>query len=261
MLAALAGGAGALRASGRGAVWWSRLPASVRLAATGACGAVLVLLAGGALLVALMLARHHDSAAGLVGGLDGGGAGDLLILLVCLALAPTAVVWGATYLVGPGFAVGAGSTVAATGVHVGPVPALPLLAALPTGDGSHGWAVAAAAVALAGTVGGLLVDRAAGRLPDDPTRSWRGVGRAAGLTGLLAGLAMAALAAATSGPAGPGRLTHVGPTWWLVAVVTALEVAGAVGAVLLVRRRRLMFGPDHPAVTADVAEDPPDGAT
>ncbi|MGZ4608635.1 MAG: cell division protein PerM [Actinomycetes bacterium] len=248
-LAVVAGGAGALRGRGRAAAWWARLPASYRLATAGASGAVTVLLTAGSLLVGLMLARHHGGSTALVRVLDAGGAGDLLILLTCLLYLPTAAVWGATYLLGPGFAVGTGTSVAVTGVHLAAVPSLPLLAALPGGSGAHGWVVAVAAAGLAAVTAGLLVDRSARREPVDPLGSWRDLGRLAGLTGGLSGLVLALLSVLTSGPAGPGRLAHAGPTWWLVGLVTFVEVGAVVAAVLAVRRRGLLRrGPvDHAA--------------
>ena len=69
-------------------------------------------------------------------------------------------------MLGPGFAVGAGTVAAPTGSVLGPMPAFPLLAALPAGahGSGPGWlgAVMLAFPYLAGAVGGLLVvtDRA-----------------------------------------------------------------------------------------------------
>lgn len=236
-LAAVAGGAGALRGSGRAAAWWAKLPADARLATAGASGAVTVLLTAGSLLVGVLLAAHHGSSTALVRSLDGGGAGDLLILLVCLIYVPTAAVWGASYLLGPGFALGTGTTVSVIGVHLGPVPALPLLAALPAGPSGFGWLVVVGAVACAAGAAGLLVDRAARREQADPVTSWGGVARVSLLTGGLSGLVLAVLAGLTSGPAGPGRLAHAGPTWWVVGLMAAAEVSVVVASVLGVRRR------------------------
>jgi len=84
-----------------------------------------VLLASGSLLVCAMLALHRGEVSGVVAGLDAGTSGTLLVLLICVLYAPTAVVWGTSYLVGPGFAVGTGTTVAISGVHLGAVPAVP----------------------------------------------------------------------------------------------------------------------------------------
>src|SRR5690606_27316238 len=44
------------------------------------------------------------------------------------------VVWVGAWLIGPGFALGAGSSISPVNTIVGPVPALPILGAVPTGD-------------------------------------------------------------------------------------------------------------------------------
>jgi Family of unknown function (DUF6350) len=239
-LALVAGGAGVVRGSGRSAAWWSRVPTIARLAVTGAAGALIVLLSGGSLLVAAMLCLHRGEASRVVSGLHAGTAGSLLVLLICVLYAPTAVVWGASYLAGPGFAVGTGTSVAVTGVHLGAVPALPLLAALPgTGAAGVGWPLAVAASLAAGLVSGVLVDRAARREPGAPISSWRDLLRVAGLTGAVTGLALGALAAASSGPAGPGRLAHAGPTAWWVGLAAAATTAVVVAGILAGRRLEL----------------------
>jgi Family of unknown function (DUF6350) len=162
------------------------------------------------------------------------------VLLICVLYAPTAVVWGTSYLAGPGFAVGTGTSVAITGVHLGGVPALPLLAALPSSrDTAAAWPLMVAVTLAAGLVSGVLVDRAARREPRQPISSWRDLLRIAGLTGAVTGLVLGALAAASTGPAGPGRLAHTGPTPWWVALAAAGTTAVVVAAILAGRRREL----------------------
>jgi Family of unknown function (DUF6350) len=138
-LALVAGGAGVVRGTGRSAAWWVRVPTVCRLAVTGALGALTVLLAGGSLLVAVMLGLNGGEVSKLTTSLHAGTSGSLLVLLICVLYAPTALVWGGSYLVGPGFAVGSGTTVAVTGVHLGAVPALPLFAALPSSSPVCWW--------------------------------------------------------------------------------------------------------------------------
>jgi hypothetical protein len=239
-LALVAGGAGAVHGSGRSAAWWVRVPTVGRLAVTGALGAATVLLAGGSLLVAAMLAVHGGEASQLTTALHAGISGSLLVLLICVLYAPTAVVWGASYLVGPGFAVGSGTSVAVTGVHVGAVPALPLLAALPaSAPGRGAWPLTIAALLAAGLVAGVLVDRAARREPGQQISSWRDLFRVAALTGIGTGLLLGLLAAAASGPAGPGRLGHAGPTAWWVGLAAAGATAVIVAGILAGRRPEL----------------------
>ncbi|MDQ1629239.1 MAG: hypothetical protein QOI54_2983 [Actinomycetota bacterium] len=240
LVAAAAGGAGAVHGCGRAGAWWVRLPFVLRAACTGAAGALAVLGAAGGLLVGVLLLLHRGAAEVLFHGIDRGGSGALLLGLICLLYVPTAVVWGAAYLLGPGFAVGVGTSVSVTGVHLGAVPAMPLLAALPSGQVSGGvaWPLLAVTVAGCGLVAGVLVERSArlGGVAAAPARSWRELGILAAATGAVTGLALALLGVLASGPAGPGRMAHVGPTWWVLGPAAAAEVALAVFAVLAARR-------------------------
>jgi hypothetical protein len=88
-------------------------------------------------------------------------------------------------------------------------------------------------------VSGVLVDRAARREPGQPISSWRDLLSVAALTGAVTGLALGALAAVTTGPAGPGRLAHTGPTPWWVALAAAATTTVVVAGILAGRRREL----------------------
>ena len=59
--------------------------------------------------------------------------GAALLLLAQLAYVPNAVVWAISFTLGPGFAFGTGTVIAPTGSALGPLPAFPMLAALPPG--------------------------------------------------------------------------------------------------------------------------------
>ncbi len=141
-----------------------------------------------------------------------------------MLLLPNGALWALAYAAGPGFTVGAGTGVSPFGATLGPVPAFPLLAALP-GDGTPPPAVRAALLlpVLAGVLAGWVVGRrlpaatGAGRLPALLTGR---VARPAGY-GLLAGglvaLVTAVLAVLAGGALGPGYLAAVGPSAWQVA--------------------------------------------
>ena len=63
--------------------------------------------------------------------------GGIALLLAQLAVVPNALVWAASYALGSGFALGAGSVVAPAATELGMLPGLPLLGALPAaGPGS-----------------------------------------------------------------------------------------------------------------------------
>jgi hypothetical protein len=129
--------------------------------------------------------------------------------------------------------VGADTSVSPLGVHLGAVPAFPLLGALP----AHGSAPLLAlpsvlAPVVAGAAGGVMLIR---RLPALRVEDAAGWGFVAGAGGAVA---LAVLAAVASGPVGPGRLAVVGPSAWQVGLAAALEMglAGAVAAALAQRR-------------------------
>jgi hypothetical protein len=233
-VAALGAGTGAVRATGSWAGISRRLPDLVRVAVAPAAAALATLVGGGALLVGGSLAVHHHRATLLLDGLGAGFGGGLLVALLCLLYLPTAAVWGLAFVVGPGFAVGAGTSVSVAGADLGAVPAFPLLAALPQEPGPA-WAPLTLLVPVAaGVLAALLSRRGGGPAADG---WWPVVEASAVAGGLLAG-AVAVLSLLASGPAGPGRLGETGPTWWVVAPAAGLEVAAVMAVTLFVLRRR-----------------------
>jgi len=198
---------------------WLR-PAAAALAVQLGAGLVLVgvLIGFGAPRV---LALHHALQAGRVGG----GVlifGELLLL-------PNLVLWACAVMAGPGFAIGAGTSVTLGSTTLGPLPAIPVLAALPAPGTAPGpaWALLAVPV-LSGVVAGFLISRQLPRLP------WTArLGPALGAS-LTCGAAMALLSWLSGGPGGPGRLGTVGPSPLLTGGAVTLEVAvGATTTVLL----------------------------
>jgi hypothetical protein len=242
LLAALAGGRGVLRAAGLGPALARRvppwLPAVTRAVLTG----VGALVAAGSALLLVALVWHAGRFAELVGALQPGLVGTVILLLGCLLLAPNGALWAVAYAAGPGFAVGAGTGISPFGATLGPVPAVPLLAALP-GDGTPPPAVRAVLLlpVLAGVLAGWVVGRrlpavtGAGRVSAAPTGR---VARLAGyglLAGGLAALVTAVLAVLAGGELGPGYLAAVGPSGWQVGAALAVEVGvpAAVTAALV----------------------------
>jgi hypothetical protein len=209
------------------------IPARLRWLATGSAAAVGVLLAGGAALAGLSLVLHASRATSLASATGPGLVGGVALFLLGIALTPNAALWGTSWIAGPGFAVGVGTSVSPLGTTLGPVPAFPLLAALPGGDAPAWLGVVLLAVPLgAGVLGGLLVAR---RL----TCSWGMAALEGGALGPCAGLAIAALAGISGGPLGNHRLAAVGPSPWKVGLAVMIEIAvpAAVTAAAVVRRR------------------------
>jgi len=190
--------------------------------------AVLLVLAAGAATAGVALALRGPEATDLLGSYRAGVLGQAGITVVCLAYAPNLAVWTASYLLGPGFAVGAGTLVSPGAVTVGPLPALPVLAGLPSGPAT-GFAAALIAVpVLAALAAGWLLARR--RMRGAAGVDWSGLLVAAAGSGPVAGLLMALAALVSGGGLGTGRLAILGPVSWRVGLFTAGAVA--IGALL-----------------------------
>ncbi|MGN6324419.1 cell division protein PerM [Pseudolysinimonas sp.] len=203
---------------------------------TGAA-AVALLLGVSAITVALLVIGHYGQLIRLYEALHTGVVGGLALTLGQLALLPDVVIWAASWFTGSGFALGAGSHVSPLGTAVGPVPAIPLLGAIPTGDLAFGFAgliVPVVAGFLAGAAARPALDRA---LADREGSRWPAL-LATGLGGgVVGGLLMGLLAWAAAGSAGPGRLVQVGPDPLAVGLTSAAEigVAALIGVATSIR--------------------------
>jgi hypothetical protein len=211
LLALVAGGLGAAR----GLAPWSRLtrlmPARPRSVILGMLGASALLTAVGAALAGVSLAVHLPEVKAATDALAPGPTGAVLLLLAQLAYAPNAIIWAVAYVLGPGFAFGAGTVVAPTGSALGAVPVFPMLAALPSGPRSAGPAwftvLILATPYLAGVFAGIVTVRVTPTPMIEAAALW---GFAAGAaTGALAGLA----AGAWPRSARPGGRSAWWPCW------------------------------------------------
>ncbi|MFI6049059.1 DUF6350 family protein [Streptomyces violascens] len=248
LTAALAAGAGVWTAHGRPlGPLPDRVPAWVRralvavgtsVAARAAGAATAVLLGGGALLAGAGLAWHLGVAEDAFLRLAEDSSGRFALLLLGVALVPNAAVWGASYGLGPGFAVGAGAVASPLGVVGAPaLPRFPLLAAVPAGGHGSWWNWAAAAVPLAA---GLVLARFIARVAAAEGWGRLQTARVALLGAVLCGCAVASLAAMAGGPLGTGALAALGPVWWRTGGAALLwaAVAGVPLAVVLKGCRR-----------------------
>jgi hypothetical protein len=237
VLALVAGGAGTLVGSGQAAALRGRSSDWVRAVLVGGAAVVLLLVAGAAFLVTAALLADFGTAATVLSRLHTDGPGGLMYALVTIAFVPNAVLLGVAYLLGPGFAVGAGTVVSPGVVSLGPVPAFPLLAALPDDGATPDWVTAlVAAPVLLSLAAAALAARVVpvGRLD---------LAAAGGLgAGLLAALALTGLVVLAGGSAGPGRMSEVGASaaGTLVAAAVSCGGGGLLGGALggwLHRRR------------------------
>ncbi|HWH01811.1 MAG TPA: DUF6350 family protein, partial [Pilimelia sp.] len=234
---------GALRATGAVEAVARRTPDVLRDGLRTGVVVALLLLGAGAGAAGIALAVAGGEAGEVYAAYRTGVAGQAGMTLICLAYAPNAATWAAAYLVGPGFAVGAGTVVRVTDVTVGGLPAVPLFAALPAGPlGGMGAALVGVPV-VAGLVGGWLLARrrlrqaAVTRSP----LSWPRLLGAAALAGPVAGLTLGLVAELSGGPLGDGHLARLGPVGWHVGAVAAAVVA--VGALAGAAAGRSFLGP------------------
>ncbi|MFE3585530.1 cell division protein PerM [Streptomyces vinaceus] len=223
-----------------------RYPLALRAGAAGA----LVLLGGGALIVGASLAWHAAEVQASFLALTGVWSGRFAVLLLAVALLPNAVVWGAAYALGPGFALGAGATATPLGFAGAPaLPRFPLLAALPPeGPGSLLTCATAGVPLLAGLAVGWFAVRRAREV------RYRETALTAALGALVCGLLMAGLAAAASGPLGSRGLASFGPVWWATgAAAFAWTLLPAVPVAVAVHawRTRPARQADGPAADSD----------
>jgi len=214
------GGCGALRATGVGARGWRRLPAPVRAATRFGSVAAASMVAMAAAAAALSLTLGWHEARVVFGAYDAGVSGQIGLTLLCLAYVPNGVAWASAYLLGPGFSLGAGTTVSVMELSVGAVPAVPLFAALPDGPLSRAGALVAATPVVAGIVCGLLLARRLCR-PARALRpaSWPQLLGSALLAGPIAACWLGLFALLSGGSLGAGRLADLGPIAWRVAAV------------------------------------------
>ena len=229
VVALLGGGSGLLVGSPHLVTVIARVPETARSIAYAAVASALAVFAAGGLLVGALLILDLGAAANVLSHLHADTAGGAFYTVLVAGLAPNAALFGASYLVGPGFAVGTGTVVSTGNVILGPVPAFPLLAALPPDGPAPWWAMLFLLVPVAM---GALAARLAGRAylcTGYAAAATRGLGGGAA-GGLLLGIAMAL----SGGVIGPGRMRDIGPGLVepTLAAIVAIGLGGVIGAVL-----------------------------
>ncbi|WP_327585641.1 DUF6350 family protein [Nonomuraea sp. NBC_00507] len=224
VLAFLAGALATARMIGPWRVMLRLLPERVRALTVGTAMATALLLVAGLALVLVAVVLNFDQVRELSSVLSPGLVGGLLLVLLQLLYLLNVVIWASSYIAGPGFAIGADTLVAPTGVQLGTVPSLPLLGALPESGPVPAWMMAVIALPFAaGAVAGVMVARIS------PSPSYEAAPLWGFLTGVSTGVVAGTLAALSGGPIGGGRLAAIGPSPWEVALSVALEVGVAAG--------------------------------
>lgn len=200
--------------------------------------ALMASLAMSAALLAVDLFIHWNLVVAVYEGLDAGAMGGGVLTIVQLGFLPNLVVFALAWISGAGFALGVGSLAGPLGTAVGPLPSVPVFAALPAGSLDFGF-VALVVPALAGALAGWWFLREGENHFDE----WLSIKiRARWFTaaastlvlgaviGSVAGLLAAGLAWLARGSAGIGRLTEIGPD----PLRTALFVAAEVGIGVMI---------------------------
>jgi hypothetical protein len=205
-----------------------RIPDEMRAAWIGAVCGTLTLIGCAALALVASLIVHAGTLRDMVASLDPGLLGGLILVVVCVAVVPNVILLTVSVLLGPGTAIGSGTSVTLSEVTVGPMPAVPWLAAVP-GSGTQPAALSALAALplVCGVVAGVMAVR---RYPvfGYDRAALRGL-----LAGVVGGLLVAGLVSISGGAIGPGRMADVGPESLacLAVAVLALGVGGLVGGV------------------------------
>lgn len=220
--------------SGRAAIWATFLPVTLRAAAAVTGAALRALLIMSTVVFLIALATSLDAAATMTSTLHPSPSEAGLYALVNAGFVPNASLFAGSWLLGPGFAVGGGTVVSPAAVVLGPLPVVPLLAALPTVGTPAAWV--GALMALPPLVAAIQTFRA---LRDRPL-TWDQAALAGCGGGIVAGIGFAVLASVAGGAAGPGRMRHVGPfvPEVLVHAITACGIGALVGALALVLLQR-----------------------
>lgn len=155
--------------------------------------------------------------------------GTISLSFVQILYLPNLVVWATAYISGVGFAVGSGSSFSSLSVSAQPLPALPVLGALPQPGSSYPWLILIPMVL--GLATGLWRARSFATLR-------RLAIYGAGTTGLFMVL-MAITGALASGGIGPERMSEVGVKPPLFAAIVTLEMCGGLLLGLLMRNNQL----------------------
>lgn len=200
--------------------------------------AVLVTGSLSAVLLSVAIGWNWAEIAAIYERIDGGAAAASVLTVLQLGMLPNLAVWTMSWSSGAGFALGSGSSITPLASSVGPLPALPILGALPAGTLEYGYASLAIPV-LAGLLAGWWFFREGENHFDEwlvlqSRQRWltwtASTAALAVLIGLAAGVAGAVVALVSRASLGLGRFTDLGPDPLTFGLWLALEVT--VGAAL-----------------------------
>jgi hypothetical protein len=201
---------------------WS-LRSVVSPAARVGLGVVATMAAVSAIMIALALGFGWIEVVRLYEGLRVSVLGGVMVTLGQLAILPNLIVYAMAWLAGPGFAIGLGSSVSPFASQLGPMPAFPVFAALPTGGFDRGILFALIPV-LAAFIGTLLIRKHVDQIRWEYATRFTASIALAGVSAVIAALSAMLLAAMASGSLGPGRFELVGVNVAQFGLVVFIEV-------------------------------------
>ncbi|GAA0939769.1 hypothetical protein GCM10009554_29840 [Kribbella koreensis] len=241
-LALIAGTAGILVESGAASDIADATPQGLRDVIPAAAAAVLTIVAVASLLYAVLLAVHFSRVTSMLELLDAGVVGSVVLFAICLMLLPNVILYVVAFLAGPGFQLGVGTTIAPTGVTVGNLPALPLLAAVPADGATPTYLLVLTALVplLAGVMAGFVVARRGMAAEDSDVLGWDAFALRGAIAALLAGIVLMVLMLLSGGAAGPGRMAQVGVSGAIPAagvLMAGMAIGAAITAAAVTARR------------------------
>ncbi|MDG2497525.1 MAG: DUF6350 family protein [Aquiluna sp.] len=175
------------------------------------------------ILIALALSFGWIQVIGLYQGLGLSILGGVVVTIGQLAILPNLIVYGASWISGAGFSIGTGSYVSPFASELGPLPALPVLAALPTGGFDRGLIFVLVPV-VAAILGTFFVSRHADQLRWEYGTRISGALSISVVAATTAAVTVYVISLAASGSFGPGRFETVGSNPAVFAGVIFLEV-------------------------------------
>jgi len=184
---------------------------------------VAVLIFSSSALIALGLGFGWVQVIGLYQGLGLSVLGGVMLTIGQLAILPNLIVYGASWISGSGFAIGTGSYVSPFAAELGPLPALPVFAALPTGGFERGLIFILIPV-LAALIATFFVARHADQLRWEYGTRLSGALSLSLVAALTSAVAVYVVSLAASGSFGPGRFETVGAEPVIFALVVFVEV-------------------------------------
>lgn len=214
----------------------ARLPGMLVVGTRAGAAAAALTVGLAALVVVGWLFEGRETMTTVLRGLDPDPVGGVVLGLGQALLAPNLVVWALAWLAGPGFVVGSGSLFTSAQVVAAPLPAVPVLGALPRPDMvSELSAWSPVVLVLVGLVVAWALERR------HPAARPRDALAAVGVAALVSAVLVGALVFLGSGAAGPGRLAHVGASGLAVIGAMILFVGsglalGTAAASAVVRR-------------------------